>query len=372
MAAFKLKIIWHFKKNNYFHGLYMQENSTSQPVAAEQQQKACISCGNPQILKGYPNALCEECREKYIKFPIPLWVKAFGGALALVVLFLLFNLPKTLSIGIAYEKGVKADVAKKYITEQRQMEHVLQAMPTYDEAKARLLIAAFYNQDLPAMADASKKLEGKSFDNDDELMNRANAIVDKLNSYVPSEALSELYKKYPDSTGGMPDTVYLRYMAEHPDDIFVKTIYASILDNKNNYAAADSLLLIVLQKDGDYIPALELMQGLKRVVNDTKASMEYCDRLLSINTELPYALAGKARTFLKIKETKQGLQYALQAYNSSPDDKYASATLVLAYHFNNMPKERDALVERVKQADKGGVNGTLQYALDIINGKDKL
>ncbi len=349
----------------------MEEISTSSPVAAGQQQKACISCGNPQILHGYPNALCEECREKYIKFPVPLWVKAFGGALALLVIFLLFNLPKTLSAGIGYERGIKAEEAKKYETEQQEMERVVQAMPAYTEAKAHLLIAAFYNNDLGTIAGMAQQLSGKKID-DEELFRETDAMLTKSDSYFPTDSFAALLKKYPDSTGGIPDAAFKRFVLQTPDDLFAKMRYASVLDNEKNYTASDSMLQVVLQKDAAYIPALEFIEGLKRVMNDTKASFDYCDKLLAINHESLFALAGKARTFLKTNQPKQALQYALQAYNIKPTDGYSYATLVMAYHFNNMPKERDALIDKAKKSKDPVIEGYMKYALDVINKKDQL
>lgn len=77
--------------------------------------KVCMNCGNPEIIKDALNPLCEECRAKFIKFPIPLWVKVFGGAIAALVIFSLFTLPANLSTGITFEKGIKAEKKEIFI-----------------------------------------------------------------------------------------------------------------------------------------------------------------------------------------------------------------------------------------------------------------
>ena len=55
----------------------------------------CINCGHPVIVKGYPNALCESCRNNYIKFPIPKGIKIFAIGIGLIFLFSIYKIPTT-------------------------------------------------------------------------------------------------------------------------------------------------------------------------------------------------------------------------------------------------------------------------------------
>src|SRR5262245_25927138 len=115
------------------------EETPLQPPQAE----GCVNCGNPAILNQYPTKLCSECREKFIKYPIPKWIWAFAGGIALVVLIALFNLPHALGTGIAFAKGKKAEKDHRYLLAQQEFEKVVQKEPGYIEGQAHLMIAAF-------------------------------------------------------------------------------------------------------------------------------------------------------------------------------------------------------------------------------------
>jgi tetratricopeptide (TPR) repeat protein len=349
----------------------MEQNPTLEPTKTQENQQVCINCGNPNILQGYPNALCEECREKFIKFPIPLWVKLFGGGICLLVAVLLFSLPKNLSAGVDYKRGLNAEKAKKYVTEQRLMENLVKKQPGYLDAKAHLLIAAFYNNDLATIGSMADRLQGEKFE-DDELLNKINSLANEVKYYLPSDSLVHYAKQYTEQTGGIPDSIYWKIISGDESDLFTRVRFASVLINQKKYAEADSLLTYALDKKSSFFPAIELKISLLRLKNNTAECLEYCNRLLDINRESVFALCGIARTNFKTGKPDRGLDYTRQALAINPDDGYANATLVLAYHFNKMLKERDALIEKIKQGSDTTMKSYLEYPLDVINHKDSI
>lgn len=349
----------------------MEDQSTSTPSVTPAGPQACISCGNPQILNGYPNALCAECREKYIKYPIPIWVKIFGATVLVLVVFALFSASKSFSLGIRYEKGIKAEEAKKYVTEQQVMQALVKDNPDYLEAKAHLLIAAFYNGDIATVSEMSKKMANQKFD-DDELLAKANAVVHEAESEQPHDSLTKYAQLMPDSTGGVPDSIYNRIIKADPNDFFAKVKYASILTNRGNYTFADSLLTSVLQVKPKFMTALQLKISMARLNRDTKECLRYCNQLLAINSQSVYAISCIARSYLKTGELEKGLQYAREAILIEPNDPYANATIVLAYHFNKMIKERDALILKINQGKDTLMKSYLAFPLDVINHKDSI
>lgn len=349
----------------------MEDQSTSTPSVTPASPKACINCGNPQILHGYPNALCEECREKYIKYPIPVWVKIFGTTVLVLVVFALFSASKSFSLGIRYEKGIKAEEAKKYVTEQQIMQALVKENPDYLEAKAHLMIAAFYNGDIATATEMSQKMANQKFD-DDELLAKANAVVHEAESEQPHDSLNKYMELMPDSTGGIPDSIYIRIIKADPDDLYTKVKYASILIDQNNYPLADSLLTSVLRIKPNFISALELKISITRANRNINDCLHYCHQLLDINSQSVYAISCIARSYLKTGEVEKGLQYAREAILIQPNDPYANATIVLAYHFNKMIKERDALILKINQGKDSLMKSYLTFPLDVINHKDSI
>jgi tetratricopeptide (TPR) repeat protein len=150
----------------------MEETLLPETVTAEVTEQTCICCKSPNILQGYPNRLCAQCRESYIKYPIPSWIKAFGAAIAILVVFSSINVYKNLIVGIHYERGVKAENEKRYLTAQKEFEKVVTKLPGNPEARAHLLIGAFYNSDFATFAKCAQLLEGKTFE-DQELFQKA-------------------------------------------------------------------------------------------------------------------------------------------------------------------------------------------------------
>ena len=350
----------------------MEQNSTlTTEEIVVPESKPCIGCGNPDVLKGYPNALCASCRQYYIKYPIPLWVKAFGGGIAILVVVLLFNLPKTLMPEIYFEKGIAAAKQHKYATAQRYFTKAANAAPGFYQAQAELLIAAFYNEDKVVVSKMAKALSTRNFE-DEELLAKVNKTMDYATTYFAADSLLALAAQHPDSTGGLTPPILQQYIAKYPADNYAKILLTSILYNAKEYVKADSVVKVVLQNDPVYQPALEMAVALNRMLNKTKDALNYCDRLLAINKENVYAIANQGRINLKMNNYKDGLVYARKATNTNDTDAYAKTTLILAYHFNKMIKERDELIKDANNIKQGEMPDRLQFVLDVINHKDSL
>ncbi|WDF56488.1 hypothetical protein [Mucilaginibacter sp. KACC 22063] len=99
----------------------MQEDLNHNPEQTDEAEK-CINCGNTEILKGYRNNLCSECREKMINYPIPLWVKLFGLGILVVMLISIIWLPGNFKAALAFSKAEKAKNNHFYLTAQRELE----------------------------------------------------------------------------------------------------------------------------------------------------------------------------------------------------------------------------------------------------------
>src|ERR1700750_2002622 len=102
----------------------MEENPVAENANGEV-INGCMSCGNPEILADYPTPLCQDCRTRFVRFPIPMWIKIFAGAIVIVLLFSLFTLAKNISLGMHLERGKKAEKEKKYLTAQQNFEEVV-------------------------------------------------------------------------------------------------------------------------------------------------------------------------------------------------------------------------------------------------------
>src|ERR1700691_4020247 len=123
----------------------MEETLT--PELPEPSSQACAQCGRPAMEEDHPTALCADCRQQFIRTPIPLWIGLFAACIVLILLFSLFTLPHNIVLGVALERGKKAEKDKKYLTAERELKKFTGKVPDNTEGNAYLMIAAFYNED---------------------------------------------------------------------------------------------------------------------------------------------------------------------------------------------------------------------------------
>lgn len=330
----------------------------------------CPECGQPALEGNHPTPLCADCRQKFVRYPIPVWIRIFGACIAALVLFSLFTFPKDLSVGINLEKGERAEKNGKYLTAQHAMEKVVQKVPGNIEAEGHLLIDAVYNQDMETFKAQFKKLKDKNIE-DKQLFSAIDEAMTKAEGYFVNDSFSNFMTAHP---GAPPsDAEWASYFDKNPRDFYALATYASALNDHKELDREDSVLRVLLSRDKESYIGLELIASLLREEHKPDEALIYNDRLLKINQELPYGLASKARTLLMQKKDREALQLSEKACQlGGSDDIYSQSTLALAYHFNQRSADRDALIKKLNASIKDTSDGGgLQYVLDVISNKEK-
>lgn len=330
--------------------------------------KGCINCGSPAILQGYPNALCESCREGFIKYPVPLWIKIFAAAIGLIFVFSLYKIPKNIALGMHLDKGEKAMDAKRYLTAEKELKIALRASPENLELQSKLMISSFYNGDLGTYDSLVRILQSKNFE-DQDLFSKVSTVVSSANNYYPQEAFGVLYARYNNDLAAIPDTALEAYTAKNPADLYMNVFYAGKVYDTDTLKA-DALLSRALGYDPDYYPALVLKAGVKRMFTQLDSSMYYCDKALAINRESTYALSSKARTCLRAKNDADAVKYANEAYVLNEADYYSMATMALTDHYTKKTAERDQILGKLRASHDSDAVTTLKYVDDVISGKE--
>lgn len=344
-------------------------------IPAEQPESSygrdCANCGQPAMQEAHPTALCSECREQFTRLSIPLWVKVFMGAIGALLLFSLYTLPGNIALGMHLHRGEKAIGQKNYNTAEIELKRVTAKAPYNVEANGHLLVAAFYNQDFEVLNDTYKKIHMENID-DAELLAKIDFVLDKAARYSPGDSFDSFTTAHP-QLPAVTDTAWRNYFAGNADDPYAMMEYSSMLYDKENYAAADSMMNLVLKVDNEYFAALMMQTSVKRELGDLEGSLAVGEKMLSLNHESVRGLSTQARTLLRMKKDQPALGMALKASEIDPQDPYARATLILAYHFNGYLKEKNDLVKVAMMA--GAKDSTaktdLQYALDVMDHKEK-
>jgi hypothetical protein len=341
------------------------------PEAAETGQPAiCANCGQPGIEGDHPTPLCSDCREKFTKFPIPMWIKLFAAAVVAVLLFSLFSLPANISLGVHLAKGRKAAVDRRYVTAERELKTFTDKVPGNAEARERLLIAAYYNEDYEAFSEQVRNLEHVKME-DDDLYRETDAVMSDAAVLVPSDSFKVFTESHP-ALNGVPDTAWQNYFRLNPDDNNARIEYASLLFDQKKYAGCDSVMQLILAAHPGNIQALMMGASAKRELGQYDSALVYNIRILAINQESVMGLASEVRTLLRQKSDAKALDMALQSYRLDEKQPYVQASLILAYHFNGRADDRDALIKKAMQGVRDSLGRTtLQYALDVISKKEK-
>ncbi|WP_158825879.1 tetratricopeptide repeat protein [Mucilaginibacter lacusdianchii] len=346
----------------------MEQSSQITQESVDTTPVVCLKCGSTQILEGYANPLCADCRTALIKYRVPAGIKLFAaGILGLLVLALALS-ANDFKLAFALARAEKAETAKKHLTAQRELEKVQSAVPNNTEVAARLMIAAFYNGDLNTYGQLLDKMTGKNLDNE-YLLKQVNDLTNEVEAYYPSQAFTKAMAPYEKSPNGVPDSTYRNFIIRQPGDVYARVAYASECVDKENNARADSILKDALAISPTHITALLLRSITLRELNQLDASIRACDGVLAQNKELVMALSSKSRTLLKKGEHNVGLNLALQAEALDTNSPYNKATLAIAYHLNKNFKSRDAIL-KMSESDSTLVPG-MAYAKDVISGKIK-
>jgi tetratricopeptide (TPR) repeat protein len=343
----------------------IQNTSSSVP----EENKGCINCGHPVVVKGFPNALCESCRDSFIKHPIPKGIKIFAAAIAIVFLFSIYKIPKDILLGIHLDKGNTALEERKYITAQKELQIAVDKLPGNLEAESNLLIASFYNEDFKTYANIFKRIADRNYE-DQDLYTRVETVVAEVNNYFPSDSFTVVLKQYNDDATAIPDTVLKNYIKLYQNDLYPVLILANRLIDKKMYEAADSETVRILVTNPTHIPALGMMAVVKREEHKLEESISYCDKILAINKENVFAMSCKVRTYLKEKRDAEAMALALKCNKMDEHNYHAVGSLILAYHFTNKIKERDALINQMDQLKDSSITMSLQYVRDILSGKE--
>jgi tetratricopeptide (TPR) repeat protein len=142
---------------------------------AELPAPVCANCRSRSPLPGYPTPLCLPCREKLIRFPVPVWMRISAGLILLVMIYsAVTRLPAALSADLAFDRGKIAAAQGDYPAARHQFTFALTKYPSAGQVLSALAIAASHAGDQET-ADASLqrlKVLAQSDDSQAELLTR--------------------------------------------------------------------------------------------------------------------------------------------------------------------------------------------------------
>lgn len=315
-------------------------------------EQLCKNCGAYVSFGPAPEeiVLCETCRTKLYRYPIPKWLIAIGIFVLCIVIYQFYH---AFPSGLDYRRTVyQAEHAfqdHQYMTSMIKYESIQKVNNLSSEDHARLFIAYVKNYEYDKAGTLfNESLAGLSID-DNVLYEAVDESISTLDDvYDVSEEFNNIYS----------DLYELSFNEK------IKGLEDFLINNPNEYYAYDMLSTAYFEI-GDYdrsLYALEKAKEIKpRLANMINISMAgtyrqlgkfdeayaSLDEALQENSEDIIAICSVARTKLKEKKYEEALNLLLKTDSTIViNNTYYDESLALAYHFNNRVQERDQLIQK--------------------------
>jgi len=346
-------------------------NETPEVDTISENETKCASCGSSDVVDGHSIPLCADCRRHFTHYPVPAWIKIMSVVILAVMVVALIQFPKSIKAGIAFERGKRAEDAKKYSTAAKEYKKVIEIFPDSFIAKGKLFVAYVKNGQIENAENAFEQIKGKkSTDADEkEIIKEANDALNTLDSYYnlnkdlsaildneKNDGLEVTYKKLTD------------YSKKNPKDFNGYFYLGDVLYEQGNYKDAQAAYMKAVQLKPELSFARLSAAAAYRQNKEFDKAIAECNKVLESNAESSDAYASLGKIDLKRHEYKSALEYAKKAYEYDNSNIGTMETLALAYHFNNMASERDETLNNLKSLK----DPYISKIQDIIDGKSKI
>lgn len=213
------------------------------------------------------------------------------------------------------------------------------------------------------------KLKNEKFE-DLELLGKMENVIQNSSLNFESDTLIS-YMESADTS--IPQINHLiKYHDKHPDDYSATYFLANLYVQEGKYEIAETLFDSIYEKNTTAIEVIDRMVCIKRLRHKYQDALGYCEEALHLNKQYISVLAQKARIWLVLNKKKEALKLAEETVKLQPKDSYALATLAIAYHYNNMYKDRDKIMSSMSLLTNEEAVYYTSVANDIISGKEKL
>lgn len=329
----------------------------------------CCNCEEKEALKDYPTDLCENCREAYIKYPIPIWIKALSVIVLIVVIFSLMHFKSSLIGAVNYERGLKAEKELKYVTSQNAYKKALDQFPESELLKSRLFITSVKGDNL----DQSDKfyneiLKITYYDRDKDLFSEVQSAVDLYEKYFFTEELEKIVQNENFSIDQLISG--LENLAKSDNNENIGGIYfylgSAYYENKEYEKAISALDTAYSINPDMYSFKIPKSTAYRELGNYEKAK-EVLKETFTFNKE--YVPAYVSLSFINLKEHnyEEALKNAQQAYSIDKNSLSGVTALAISSHYLKNENERDKYIKILEENNYYDID----RVKNIVNGKIK-
>jgi hypothetical protein len=165
---------------------FQAENSPSAEEEDNLPPGVCAQCRIQPSQPEYAAPLCITCREGLINFPIPVWVRALGALVVLVMAFSLVTYPGALQAGVAFERGQKAEKAGDFARAVAEYRRAVKRYPDSTGPLVRLTVAEYRAGNLKETVALLDRLQNRDLGSE-EAVNELSGIMRELENLAGAE-----------------------------------------------------------------------------------------------------------------------------------------------------------------------------------------
>lgn len=308
-----------------------------------QWQTGCKCCGNPIVQEGYNLELCEECRKKLSKRPIPKKFLFLAVGIFIILVISLFKFPSYITEGIKFKGAEKAITQHEYVTAMNYYENVINESSKY-ENKIKLMELYYYNGYISEAYNIYDSLVGEKLD--EENYNKATKIINNIEKYYMYK--DELYNKVSEVEDKDYDKLLeliKPYIDNDPEEICGASTVIDIYMDKKMFNEAKPIAEKIVSENPDYDYGKYELSLIYIELGEYDKALKLAEDLFYFNKESIYGYVCKSKVELKKGNNENGLIIAEEACKLDPYNSFASTNLALAYHYNGMIEERDSIYQ---------------------------
>jgi tetratricopeptide (TPR) repeat protein len=312
-------------------------------------------CENCKRFLGYDVAdderFCNECKTKFIKYPIPKWLIGASIILICIVIFQLTKFPDGLKYRKSLHAANKAFDSKHYTSAMAKYEEAKELGELSLEANGKLFVCYVRNEEYNKGNDLfNNNLAGESVSNDelyDMVDYHLSELEDVFEVLDTNKKFDNLYDEIGELTLQEQESKLIEFTQNNSNDYLAYYYLSRVYYELQDYQQAIRIDKLMIQKKPSLSSRIYADMGdIYRQLDDYQKSYNYYNKALVKNMDDIVAISGKARTKIKDNKYDEALEELLLVDDILTNNTYYNETLALAYHFNNMEDKAKEIMEK--------------------------
>jgi tetratricopeptide (TPR) repeat protein len=330
----------------------------------------CVVCRlyEKDTFENANSVLCVDCREQFIRYPIPKWLYAVFALVAAFLLIALIKVPKVITDFKTYKNAEFAYNQRNFNTSANAYLQIGDNYKTALRINERTFLSLMKAQ---RFEEASKildeRLAGESgseetvdeINNYIDLMDRYIITLNKIDTIYSNKSLEkDQIKLYAEIESLLKDKQY------DVSIIYFSLAQINVAQNKENQAIKQ--LQDAFKTEPRYTYITSYLGNIQRRFSHYSDAIDSYNNALSYNRDDESAYRGLSVVNMLMGDNKKGLENAKKAYDLNKNGYYVTKTYIVALHLNGNKAEAMSINNAYKKSPDYLLDQELE---DYLSGK---